>query len=184
MRSILLLAIALCVAACGGGTTMASNAASLPPRASGTLNPSDIGRGTQWQELTEAPTQLSEVAVAAHDDQIWVAGGLTADGKASAAVQVYDPATNSWSEGPSLPAGTHHSALVSAEDALWLIGGYRSDGFDRPSDEVLSLLPDGDEWLADEPLPEAGRPERRRGMASRSSTRAAWVPPGSPATSS
>jgi non-specific serine/threonine protein kinase len=153
VRTVIAVAALWILAGCDGATNP-SNVASLPPRASGTLAPSDLGRGTEWTERTEALIPLTEVAVAAHDGKIWVAGGLTADGKASTAVQIYDPATNSWSEGPALPAGAHHAALVSAEDALWFLGGYKSDGFNEPSNEALSLLPDGDEWLPDEPLPQ------------------------------
>jgi len=50
------------------------------------------------------PTPRSEVAVAPLDGKIYVIGGFEADGSPSARVEVYDPATNKWSEAAP-PAG-------------------------------------------------------------------------------
>jgi Kelch motif protein len=108
-----------------------------------------------WEPGMDAPTALTEVAVAAVDDRIWVAGGLTRDGDGSAGVFVYDPRAAAWSYGPELPGPVHHSALVSDGEALWLAGGYAGSGFDAPTAEVWRLDPSADTWVADEPLPEA-----------------------------
>jgi hypothetical protein len=105
-----------------------------------------------WQRGADAPLALTEVAAAAHDGRIWVAGGLDGSGRGVTDVLVLDPATGTWSDGPPLPAAVHHSALVSDGDFLWLIGGYEGDGFDRPTDRVLMLQ--GDRWVEGEPLPE------------------------------
>ena len=49
----------------------------------------------------------------------------------------------------------HHAALVSTGDALLLIGGYVGSSFSTPRTTVLRLLPAGDGWTEDPPLPEA-----------------------------
>ena len=109
-----------------------------------------------WEDGADAPVALTEVAVAAHSDQIWVAGGLTGGGAGSTDVLLYDPEANSWTEGPALPGPVHHSALVSDGAALWLVGGYAGNGFDAPTADVWRLDPSAaDGWVADEPLPEA-----------------------------
>jgi hypothetical protein len=108
-----------------------------------------------WESGMDAPAALTEVAVAAVADRIWVASGLTADGAGSAVVLVYDPAAASWSFGPDLPGPVHHSALVSDGSALWLVGGYAGSGFDAPTADVWRLDPGAEAWVADEPLPEA-----------------------------
>ena len=96
------------------------------------------------------------MAVAAHDDRIWVAGGLTGEGAGSTDVLVYDPEADTWTEGPDLPGPVHHSALVSDGASLWLVGGYAGNGFDAPTADVWRLDPSAaDGWVADEPLPEA-----------------------------
>ena len=65
-----------------------------------------------------APASLTEVAVAAHDGRIWVAGGLRADGTASDALFAFDPATGVVVDGAD-PAGTCPSlgARLDAERA-------------------------------------------------------------------
>jgi len=78
----------------------------------------------QWSLRAEAPLALTEVAAAAFGGQIWVAGGLRADGTPSDQVQVYDPVFDAWSTGPPLPEAVHHAALVSAGEQLYLLGGF------------------------------------------------------------
>jgi N-acetylneuraminic acid mutarotase len=98
---------------------------------------------------------LTEVAAAAHRGQIWVAGGLDADGAANNAVFVFDPGAGTWEDGPRLPEAIHHAALVSDGDALWLIGGYAGNDFGTPTSAVRRLDHGAAEWLDDLPLPEA-----------------------------
>lgn len=106
-----------------------------------------------WTRLAPSPIALTEVAAAAHEGRVWVAGGLDASGAASARVLEYDPSTDSWSEGPRLLTGVHHAALVSDGTALWLIGGYVGPSFDQPTDEVWRLDADATSWVRDQPLP-------------------------------
>lgn len=108
-----------------------------------------------WVLAGAAPVALTEVAAAAHDGRIWVAGGLDDGGRAVDHLLVYDPVGDGWAEGPPVPEPVHHSTLVSDGDALFLIGGYTGDGFDRPTDAVWRLdNADAGEWVSDEPLPE------------------------------
>jgi len=119
-----------------------------------TSPPATVFEGA-WQGGMDAPEALTEVAAAAVNDRIWVAGGLTREGAGSADVVVYDPAAASWSYGPELPGPVHHSALVSDGETLWLVGGYAGSGFDAPTAEVWRLDPGAEAWVADQPLPEA-----------------------------
>jgi hypothetical protein len=108
-----------------------------------------------WERRADAPLELTEVAAAAHGGRIWVAGGLTADGAASSAVLVYDPAGDSWTEGPELPEPVHHSTLVSDGNVLRLIGGWTDSSFERFTDAVWRLDEANGSWVEDIPLPEA-----------------------------
>ena len=112
---------------------------------------SDSGE-TAWVRLDDAPFARLEMGVAAHEDRIWLAGGLSPFGDALTDVDVFDPATGAWSDGPPLPAGLHHASLVSTGDRLLLIGGYRGSSFGTPVDLVLELTADG--WVAGPSLPE------------------------------
>jgi hypothetical protein len=118
----------------------------VPGRSAG---PGEAG----WVRAAAAPVALTEVAAAAHEGRIWVAGGLDGQGRVSDRVFVYDPASDAWSAGPPLPEGRHHAALVSDGDALFVIAGYQGDGFDRPTAGVWRLREDGG-WSPERPLPE------------------------------
>jgi N-acetylneuraminic acid mutarotase len=98
--------------------------------------------------------ELLEVAAAAHDGRIWVAGGLRADGTASDAVFVFDPAAGSWSSGPKVPEAVHHSTLVSTPDGLVLVGGYVGDAMNVVTNAVHRLDDGAAAWTDEVPLPD------------------------------
>jgi hypothetical protein len=104
--------------------------------------PASLAAG--WTRRAPAPLALTEVAVAAHDGRIWMAGGLDADGNAVSDVFLFDPRRDTWVAGPRLPEAIHHAALASDGDALWLMGGYVGDGFGRPTAAVRVWQ--GDAW--------------------------------------
>ncbi len=108
-----------------------------------------------WVRVTAAPIALTEVAAAAHQGRIWVAGGLDREGHAVDRLLVYDPVGNGWTEGSTLPEPVHHAALVSDGDTLFLIGGYTGDNFDHPTAAVWRLDDAyGGPWAPERPLPE------------------------------
>ena len=107
-----------------------------------------------WVREADAPFARLEMAVAAHDGRIWLAGGLSPFGEALVDVEVFDPANGTWSDGPALPAGVHHAALVSDGGRLLLIGGYLGSAFNRPADIVLVLADGADAWERGPSLPE------------------------------
>ena len=118
--------------------------------------PATTETGATWQPGPDAPLALTEVAAAAIDTTIWIAGGLTADGHASDRTFALDVSSGTWSETPALPEPIHHAALVSDGDTLWLLGGYVGDGFDHPTDAVRTLAPatGAAGWSDAPPLPE------------------------------
>jgi N-acetylneuraminic acid mutarotase len=95
----------------------------------------------------------TEVAAASLAGKIYVAGGLTADRKASRVVEVYDPDSNSWSSSVSLPVALHHLGLVSVGSRLYVIGGYLDDGL--ASRHVWTWTVGDDRWQAEPDMPTA-----------------------------
>jgi hypothetical protein len=93
------------------------------------------------------------MAVAAHQGRIWLAGGLDAFGAALTDVEIYDPATETWTDGPGLPTPLHHAALVSTGEELLVIGGYAGSSFSAPTDAVLRLAATEDAWEPATSLP-------------------------------
>jgi N-acetylneuraminic acid mutarotase len=106
-----------------------------------------------WQELPDAPEARTEVAGAALGGRVVVAGGLTADGAASARVDLYDPKRERWLRLPDLPEAVHNAVAATRRDRLYVAGGYRRAS---TSDEISRrawVLYDR-RWHALPPLPE------------------------------
>src|SRR5690606_25211934 len=111
----------------------------------------EVGTGA-WATLADAPEALTEVGAASFDGDLWVVGGLTADGDVSRGVQVFDPRADAWRPGPELPAPVHHASLVATDRTLYVIGGFRTPAFD-PVDDVFVLDRDGTGWREAPDLP-------------------------------
>lgn len=107
-----------------------------------------------WRPVADAPLARLEMATAAHQGQIWLVGGLDPTGGALDEVRIWNPSTETWSEGPSVPVPIHHAALVSDGERLILIGGYVGSAFNAPTDQTWVLGGAGaTAWEAGPPLP-------------------------------
>ena len=136
-----------------GSPTTAPATATAPPTVA---PPASAATGTPaWTEVPGAPLARLEMATAAHDGRIWLAGGLSPLGEAVSEVEIFDPDSGEWTSGPSLPTGLHHAALVSDGDRLLVIGGYIGSPFTQPTDIVLTLADDEDAWQPGPSLPDA-----------------------------
>jgi len=138
-------AVLLLATACRGQGGAGSGAAT-PTSAS-------AGAATAWVEGPPALRALTEVAAAAHDGRVWVAGGYAQDGSWVTDVQVLDPDAGTWEAGPALPEPVNHAALVSDGDDLLLLGGYAGAAH-APTAAVRVLDPAGGGWIDGPPLPE------------------------------
>lgn len=67
-----------------------------------------------WETLPEPSFRRRALAVAAAHGKIYVVGGLTEDGPTVRDVDVFDPATSTWSRGPELPGPTMQGFAPSA----------------------------------------------------------------------
>jgi hypothetical protein len=110
------------------------------------------GAAGAWQRLADLPVPVDSAAVAAYQDKLWVAGGLTNNGDTKlTSTYVYDPATDQWSKGPELPRPVSHAALVATPWNLYFLAGWIQAG---GSKQVLKLSPDQSAWEQDVDLPE------------------------------
>ena len=55
--------------------------------------------------------------------KLYVAGGLNGSGIITGAVEVYDPATNTWSALASMPTAVVNAASVALNGQLYVFGG-------------------------------------------------------------
>jgi N-acetylneuraminic acid mutarotase len=70
----------------------------------------------QWQVLDQ-PFERRALIVAVHKDKIFVIGGFNENEEPIRRVEIYDPASNSWSQGPELP-GKEINGFAPAACAL------------------------------------------------------------------
>ena len=164
MRRTLLLVLTVAATACGQAPdatprpspSEATAAASAAPASSAGVAPaSPEAEAPAWQVLDPAPIERIEMATVAHGGEIWLIGGLNADGSATAETWRFEPGSGEWTEGPPVDEPIHHAAGVSTGDGLYVIGGYVGNGFDRPRTTVLVLDGDAGEWRPSTELPAA-----------------------------
>jgi hypothetical protein len=66
-----------------------------------------------WQSV-EQPFERRALAASHHDGKLVVIGGMNADDKIDRSVNLYDPATSTWTSGPALPGEGMNGFGVSA----------------------------------------------------------------------
>lgn len=81
-----------------------------------------------WRSHPPAPTERTEVAAATTGGQIYVIGGFTVEGAASAAVEGFDIAGNRWKPGPNLPEAVHHAMAAAVGERVFVFGGTNAAG--------------------------------------------------------
>lgn len=69
------------------------------------------------------PHAVHDAGSAQIDGRIYVVGGFDADGIATAHLQIFDPASGSWSTGPDLPAALGEVAVAAGGGRLYVFGG-------------------------------------------------------------
>ncbi|KAL2085125.1 hypothetical protein ACEWY4_018445 [Coilia grayii] len=77
----------------------------------------------EWQELAPMATARSLFGAALHRNKIYVAAGVTDTGLTDT-VEVYDIATNKWSDFVEFPQERSSLSLVVHEDCLYAVGGF------------------------------------------------------------
>ena len=98
-----------------------------------------------WSEAQQLPTARSELAAAALNGRIYVAGGLRTTG-ATNTFEVYNVARDTWQEAADLPRRLHHMGLTAIGSRLFLTGGYEGNNLSDPTDEAWVYEPELDSW--------------------------------------
>lgn len=99
-----------------------------------------------WQTLDGPGYQTRALSVAAHNDKLWILGGIQNRG-ITRRVSVYDPATNEWSTGPELKPDSSAAGFATSSFAtgghLYYTGG---------SGVIYRLANDESDWEVAERL--------------------------------
>lgn len=139
LRTVVLAAICigLSSSACSGGAPAAQTA----PAASGWRTLAPIAGG---------PRQENGVAVL--NGEIYVIGGFSAARAIVAAVEAYDPATNTWRRVAPQPVPLHHPNVAVARGRLYVAGALSGSGF-AATGATYEYDPAADRWTARAPMP-------------------------------
>jgi N-acetylneuraminic acid mutarotase len=106
----------------------------------------------KWQRKTDMPTPRAEVSGAAINGKIYVIGGIDNFGKALGTVEIYDPATDSWSSAPDLPKPCHHCPVVALGNNLYVLGGFQESNWE-PTTDVFMFDLKNQKWTKSTSLP-------------------------------
>jgi len=121
--------------------------------------PAQAGINEQWATKAPMPTARAESAAGAINGRLYVAGGD--DGtKPLAALEVYDPSTDTWTAKTPMPAAINAAASAVINGQLYVAGGavLTNPAQPGPFSTLYSYDPTTDAWttLAPMPTPEAG----------------------------
>lgn len=115
---------------------------------------------TGWLLAAPMPTPRSEIAAAALDGVLYVAGGLALNASSNGwlaldAFEAYDPLTDTWEVRAPLPVGLHHTAMAAADGRIYVAGGYDADDFTVDVVALWAYDPQTDTWERRADLPVA-----------------------------
>lgn len=80
-----------------------------------------------WTPLPDAPLARGEVGAARVGGSIYVAGGFSADGPTTSAVERYDIGRRRWARVPPMPVGLNHPVAVAHRGNLYVSGGFAGE---------------------------------------------------------
>ncbi len=91
-----------------------------------------------------AHARARHAAASLNDGRVLVTGGVDADGRAQASAEVWDPATDTWTEVAPMPeARAGHAAIALLDGRVLVFGG---DGADTMLAEAALWTPTTDTW--------------------------------------
>lgn len=101
-----------------------------------------------WQSLWPLPEPRAHVGLVWLNGKLYAVGGSGLEGR-SARLDIYDPATGTWSRGADLPVAREGDAVVH-EGKIYMAGGY--DG-NNSLDLFAAYDPATDQWETLPPMP-------------------------------
>src|ERR1700757_886410 len=108
--------VALSMPACG----RAGEPAPAPPSSKAEAWPN-----LEWKKAVASPFARVESPTAVIDGKMYLFGGFTDDLGASTHLDVYDPASDSWTRKKDMPVGLTHLNPAVAGKAVWFAGGFK-----------------------------------------------------------
>lgn len=108
---------------------------------------------TEWKILADIPNPQMGCCAAVLRKKLHVIGGCLNDGGASAAHQVYDPASNTWTQKAPLPDKAAWPAVAVWNDKIYIFGGDRKGVYAEETARSFVYDPEKNAWTEIAPLP-------------------------------
>jgi N-acetylneuraminic acid mutarotase len=117
-----------------------------------------------WTPLPSLPTARGGATAQAIGDQLYVAGGMGADGASVATVEVFDPSAGeggAWSTAPSMSVRRDNPGSAALDGRLYVFGGRTRDADGTEVDGTLTSVemydPGTETWTGRAPMPTGRR---------------------------
>ncbi len=94
------------------------------------------------------------LGVTVYQDRLYAIGGYDGE-RNTAAVEVFDPQTNTWSSAASMPTLRDHLAVVTAGSRIYAIGGRPNLDYSNNMKVVEEYDPESNQWQSRAKLPTA-----------------------------
>lgn len=99
------------------------------------LNPAFAqSSGGTWETRAPMPTARQELATAALNGKVYVIGGYNSAGESTDLVEVYNPATDTWTSAHPIPAPVNHGAAAVAAGKLYSLTGGSANVYNPETD--------------------------------------------------
>ena len=108
----------------------------------------------EWKKAAPSPFARVESPTAVVNNKIYLFGGFTEELQASNQVDVYDPASDSWTRKKDMPTRLTHLNPAIDGNTIWFAGGFKGKHPGPVTDEVWKYDIASDTWTAGPPLPE------------------------------
>ena len=108
----------------------------------------------EWRKAAPSPFARVESPAVVVEGRLYLFGGFTDTLGASSHVDVFDPATDSWTRRKDMPTQLTHLNPAKDGSAIWLAGGFKGKHPGPVTDEVWKYDATADTWTAGPPLPE------------------------------
>ena len=108
----------------------------------------------KWKKATPSPFARVESPAAVVGDKLYLFGGFTGDLQASNQVDVYDPASDSWTRKKDMPTRLTHLNPAIDGNTIWFAGGFKGKHPGPVTDEVWKYDVASDSWTTGPALPE------------------------------
>jgi DNA-binding CsgD family transcriptional regulator len=102
-----------------------------------------------WETVNPKPTPVKDIGAAVIGNLVYIPGGTLSTGQVTDVLEIYDPRTDTWTQGAVVPQPLSAYAISTLEGKLYLFGGWDGKNF---VSSVYQYSPDDNHWTILTPL--------------------------------